>query len=82
MVLGEPRRPEYIAPVLEQLGLAFVPGVLVQPHEGYAADYLWGNLHARGGRVRSQFFARMVELNNVLTMPSATAIYETEKCRI
>ena len=41
VVIGEPRRQEYMAPVLEQLGLAFVPGVLVQPREGYVADYLW-----------------------------------------
>lgn len=77
VVLGEPRRPEYIAPVLEQLGLAFVPGVLVQPHEGYAADYLWVTFTPEGAELEP-IFARMVELNNVLTMPSATAIYETE----
>ena len=77
VVLGEPRRPEYIAPVLEQLGLAFVPGVLVQPHEGYAADYLLVTFTPEGAELEP-IFARMVELNNVLTMPSATAIYETE----
>lgn len=77
VVLGEPRRPEYIAPVLEQLGLAFVPGVLVQPHEGYAADYLWVTFTPEGAELEP-IFARIVELNNVLTMPSATAIYETE----
>ncbi len=77
VVLGEPRRPEYIAPVLEQLGLAFVPGVLVQPHEGYAADYLWVTFTPEGAELEP-IFARMVELNNVLTMTSATAIYETE----
>ena len=77
VVLGEPRRPEYIAPVLEQLGLAFVPGVLVQPHEEYAADYLWVTFTPEGAELEP-IFARMVELNNVLTMPSATAIYETE----
>ena len=77
VVLGEPSRPEYIAPVLEQLGLAFVPGVLVQPHEGYAADYLWVTFTPEGAELEP-IFARMVELNNVLTMPSATAIYETE----
>lgn len=77
VVLGELRRPEYIAPVLEQLGLAFVPGVLVQPHEGYAADYLWVTFTPEGAELEP-IFARMVELNNVLTMPSATAIYETE----
>ena len=74
---GELRRPEYIAPVLEQLGLAFVPVVLVQPHEGYAADYLWVTFTPEGAELEP-IFARMVELNNVLTMPSATAIYETE----
>lgn len=77
VVLGEPRRQEYIAPVLEQLGLAFVPGVLVQPHEGYAADYLWVTFTPKGAELEP-IFARMVELNNVLTMPSAAAIYETE----
>ena len=77
VVLGEPRRPEYIAPFLEQLGLAFVPGVLVQPHEEYAADYLWVTFTPEGAELEP-IFARMVELNNVLTMPSATAIYETE----
>ncbi len=77
VVLGEPRRQEYIAPVLEQLGLAFVPGVLVQPHEGYAADYLWVTFTPEGAELEP-IFARMVELNNVLTMPSAAAIYETE----
>ena len=77
VVLGELRRPEYIAPVLEQLGLAFVPGVLVQPHEEYAADYLWVTFTPEGAELEP-IFARMVELNNVLTMPSATAIYETE----
>lgn len=77
VVLGESRRQEYIAPVLEQLGLAFVPGVLVQPHEGYAADYLWVTFTPEGAELEP-IFARMVELNNVLTMPSAAAIYETE----
>lgn len=77
VVLGEPHRQEYIAPVLEQLGLAFVPGVLVQPHEGYAADYLWVTFTPEGAELEP-IFARMVELNNVLTMPSAAAIYETE----
>ncbi|WP_302298384.1 Gldg family protein [Butyricimonas virosa] len=77
VVLGEPRRPEYIAPVLEQLGLAFVPGVLVQPHEGYAADYLWVTFTPEGAELEPIFFF-MLEWNNVLTMPSATAIYETE----
>ncbi|MFR7810245.1 MAG: hypothetical protein ACLU4N_13835 [Butyricimonas faecihominis] len=38
---------EYMAPMLEQLGLAFVPGVLVQP-EGYVADYLWASSRRKG----------------------------------
>ena len=77
VVIGEPRRQEYMAPVLEQLGLAFVPGVLVQPREGYVADYLWATFTPEGASLEP-IFARMVELGNVLTMPSAAAICETE----
>ena len=73
VVIGEPRRQEYMAPVLEQLGLAFVPGVLVQPREGYVADYLWARFTPEGARLEP-VFARMLELDNVLTMPSAAAI--------
>ena len=77
IVIGEPRRQEYTAPVLEQLGLAFVPGVLVQPREGYDADYLWATFTPEGAKLEP-IFTRMVELCNVLTMPSAAAICETE----
>ena len=73
VVIGEPRRQEYMVPVLEQLGLAFVPGVLVQPREGYVADYLWARFTPEGARLEP-IFARMLELDNVLTMPSAAAI--------
>ena len=77
VVIGEPRRQEYMAPILEKLGLAFVPGVLVQPREGYAADYLWTTFTPEGAKLEP-IFTRMQELGNVLTMPSAAAICQTE----
>lgn len=77
VVIGEPRRQEYMAPVLAELGLAFVPGVLVQPREGYAADYLLTTFTSEGARLEP-IFTRMAELGNVLTMPSAAAIRKIE----
>lgn len=38
LVAGEPRRVEEMNPIVEPLGVRFLPGVLVRPTEDYPAD--------------------------------------------
>ncbi|MFR4037594.1 MAG: hypothetical protein ACLTZT_07275 [Butyricimonas faecalis] len=40
IIAGEPKRGEYLSPLLEKFGVCFIPGTLVQPIEEFPADLL------------------------------------------
>ena len=77
LVTGEARRQDLVAPVIARLGLAFVPGVLVQPRDGYAADLLFSAFTPQGSQLEPRF-RRMTELGGRVSMPSAAAIQVVE----
>lgn len=73
VIAGEPRRSEITAPLLALLGMEYLPGMLVQPRAGYDAGYLFARVTPEGAALEP-ILARMLELDNVLTMPAAAAV--------
>ena len=76
LIAGEARRKDKVAPLLDQLGLSFVPGVLVQPRDGYPANLLFTNFTPESGKLEAMF-GRMNALGRKIPMTSAAAIEET-----
>lgn len=77
VIIGEARRNEFVAPVIAKLGLSFVPGVLVQPRDGYPANLLFTNFTAESGKLEYAF-GRMRDLHRKVPMTSAAAIEVVE----
>lgn len=73
LIAGEPRRQEQMNAIIAPLGLAFLPGLLVQESKDYPADLILSKAtHAAAGLTRS--FYRMAYYNYCITMPSAVGI--------
>ena len=71
IIAGEPKRGEYLSPLLEKFGVCFIPGTLVQPIEEFPADLLVVRSTLAG--------AKLSRINagwrrSVFTMPGAMGI--------
>lgn len=73
IIAGEARRQDILNPILEQIGLQFTPGMLVQPKTDYNPDLLFTFFTPESGQIGKRF-QRMIELGNQVTMPTATGI--------
>lgn len=55
LVTGEADRKEILKPVLDELGIRFRPGILIQPSEKYASNRIYNNLTDTAQHIAPQF---------------------------
>lgn len=77
IVAGEPRRQAIMNPIVEKLGVRFMPGTVVQPSEGFAADLIVGNITEAAGKLASEY-NYMHRRNYKVVMPGAVGLEYTE----
>ena len=77
LLAGEPRRQELTQPLLERLGLEYVPGMLVQPKEDYGVDLVFTTFTSEAAQLEPRF-RRMVELNGQTSFPTAAGLRVAE----
>ena len=72
VIAGNPKYAEYLTPLLDYLGLCFIPGTLVNPKEEYAADLILSSV-TKEGIGCSSYFNSLTE-RRCVTMPGAMAV--------
>ena len=77
VIAGEARRQEFARPLLDLLGLEFVPGMLVQPKADYAPELVFASFTPEAARLESRF-QRMTELGGMISMPTAAGLHMKE----
>ncbi|MEY8591276.1 Gldg family protein [Butyricimonas hominis] len=77
LIAGEPRRQQQMNPLLAPLGLAFMPGILVQAHKDFNADLILASFTRAAGELTSLFY-REYRYGDKVTMPTATGIMQVE----
>ena len=78
LIAGEPRRVEEMNPIVEPLGVRFLPGVLVRPTEDYPADLILGKATPATVTDIAYAFTSMVRFGTVATMPSCCPMEYSE----
>lgn len=77
LIAGEPRRQAQMNPLLAPLGLAFMPGILVQESKDFPADLILSSpTKAAAGLTRT--LARVDRYDYKITMPTAVGIKQIE----
>lgn len=79
IVAGEPRRQSVMNPIVENLGVQFMPGTVVQPNDAFVADLIISNVTDEAGQTAAEY-ARMHRNNYKIVMPGAVGLsYMTDK---
>lgn len=79
IIAGEPKRREFMNPIVEKLGVRFMEGVLVQPTKEYLADVIPSNI-LESALECSQGYAYSVKKNYKIITPSVCGLeYSKEK---
>ncbi|MDR0766149.1 MAG: Gldg family protein [Odoribacteraceae bacterium] len=76
LVAGEPRRQEIMNPIVEPLGVTFLPGRLVKTSENYQPDFIIARPTKEAGKF-SYILANMTRQERVATMPGCVDIEVT-----
>lgn len=79
LIAGEPGRQDYMNPIVEEFGVEFMQGRVVQPSENYPSDFIKAVPTTPGADMMYQ--VRMMKNREyVLTMPGTTALkYRKDK---
>lgn len=73
IIAGETRRQNNMNPLIADLGLKFMPGILVQQSKDFTPDIIFGNVTPGASRLTTEFwFVRAT--NQKITMPGAVGI--------
>lgn len=75
IIMGNPENNQYLEPLLNYLGVAFVPGILVNPKEELPANLIFSKV-SENGKEYSRYF-KLFDSNFCVTMPSASTIKKT-----
>lgn len=78
IIAGEPGREQHMNPLVEPLGVQFLPGMLVKPTEKFSPNLLIMKPTA-AGKEFSYHLKNMERRETVLTMPTASALAYTDK---
>lgn len=79
IIAGEPGRQQYMNPLVESLGVRFLPGMLVKPSPLYQSNLLQLKPTLAATKF-SYYFEYMKAAKKVLTMPTAGALeFSTDK---
>lgn len=73
IVLGEPERQGAMNPLIKQLGVEFMPGVLVQTHEGLAPDLIVAGVTLAAAKFSSAYAGLLAGQYHVV-MPGAVGL--------
>lgn len=77
LIAGEPRRQEVMNPIIQSLGVQFMPGRLVRPSENFQSDFIIARPTAEAGEL-SYEFKNMIDRERVLTMPGCMGLEYAE----
>ena len=72
-ILGEPKRQQFMNPVLEKLGLRFADGIIVSPSEINLDDLIAANIKEGAAKV-SENYIRYFQLGYSIITPSVCAV--------
>lgn len=79
LILGEPRRQEFMNPLVASLGVKFAEGMLVQPTKEYGAEVVVANV-ANGALDVSKGFEKLIKDDIKIVTPSACVLeYTSDK---
>lgn len=73
MIAGEPRRQEFMNPLVESFGVRFMPGRLVKKSEHFQPDFIIATPTKEAGEF-SYIFNQMIRREYVVTMPGTTGL--------
>lgn len=73
VVMGEPRRQQFMNPVVGKLGLQFSDGVLVYPSKEYEDDIIAARI-TEGALKASPYFSTLMSRGKTIITPSSCAI--------
>ena len=76
LIAGEPRRIDEMNPIVEPLGVRFLPGMLVRPSEAYLADFVLAKATPRVKDIAYQL-ENTLRYKGVITMPTSCAMEYT-----
>lgn len=79
IIACEPRRQPFMNPLVESLGVTFLPGTVVEATEGYAPNQLFVNPTEIAVKENSGF-KQMLRYNSKLAMPGAVALAVNDRC--
>lgn len=79
VIACEPRRQDLMNPLVKKLGVTFMPGIVVQPTEGYEASLLFLS-PSKEAQAFSNGYYRVARYEEKIMMPGAVALsFDTEK---
>ncbi|MBC5622340.1 Gldg family protein [Butyricimonas hominis] len=78
IIAGEPRRQEQMNHTLANLGLSFMPGILVQESKDYPADLILSSI-TKAAEDLSKRFSDAAYFGYKITMPSTVGIKQIEE---
>lgn len=73
LIAGEPRRQEFMNPLVEPFGVRFMPGRLVKKSEHFQPDFIVATPTKEAGEF-SYIFDQMIRKEYVVTMPGTTGL--------
>ena len=73
LIAGEPRRQEFMNPLVEPFGVRFMPGRLVKKSEHFQPDFIVATPTKEAGEF-SYIFNQMIRKEYVVTMPGTTGL--------
>lgn len=76
-ILGEPRRQEFMNPIINKLGLEFSSGLIVSPSREYPDDVIAAQVMPSSLGV-SEYFNNMIIKKNTVITPSVCAVNQIE----
>lgn len=79
VILGEPRRQDFMNPLIEQLGVEFMDGMLVQPTKEYSADVVVSEILPGALKVSPHYDYYIKRKVRMITPSSCALKYTTDK---
>ncbi|MDD3039996.1 Gldg family protein [Bacteroides sp.] len=79
VITCEPRRQPLMNPLVANLGITFMPGIVVEETEGYAPNQLFLNPTETAMKENQEFY-RMVRYGSKLAMPGAVQFQINDSC--
>ena len=77
LIAGEPGRQEYMNPLVEYLGVSFMPGCLVEQNENFLPDFIKARPTPEICEL-AYVFEGLLKNNRCVTMPGCTGLTYTE----